>query len=122
MALLAEVLRLGFIFLFPGEVLFNIAGEESEENADHEGVVNDADPGKSLRDEVEGIDQIQKPQKTSDHGAGRPLTIAAGEEVAEHGRGGADQPGEVGQLGAWTERVHGSLSMLNHRLGNEEFE
>ena len=31
MALLAGVLRLGFIFLFPGKVLFNIAGEKRAE-------------------------------------------------------------------------------------------
>ena len=107
MALLAGVLRLGFIFLFPGKVLFNIAGEKSEENAEHERVVNDADPGKSLGDEVERINQIEKTQKAAHQGAGRELAVTTGEEIAEHGRGGADQPRKVGQLGAGAEGVHG---------------
>ena len=108
MALLAGVLRLGFIFLFPGKVLFNITGEESEKNADHEGVVDDADPGKSLGDEVERIDQIEKTQKTAYEGAGGDLAVTTCEKVAEHGRGGADQSGKVGQLGAGAEGIHDS--------------
>jgi len=107
MALLAGVLRLGFIFLFPGKVLFNIAGEESEENADHEGVVDDADPGKSLGDEIKRVDQIEKTQKTAYEGAGGDLAVTTCEKVAEHGRGGADQSGKVGQLGAGAEGIHG---------------
>ena len=122
MELLGGVLRFVFIFLLPGEVLLNIARKESEENTNHEGVVNDADPGKSFGNEIEGIDQIQEPQTAADQGAGRPLTIAAGEQVAEHGGAGTDQAGEVGQLRAGAEGVHVLLTMLNDRAGNEEFD
>ena len=93
---LGGFLRFVFIFLLPTEVFFNITGEESEENADHEGVVNDADPGKSLGNEVERIHQVKKPQKSAHEGAGRHLPITTSEEIAEHGGAGANQAGEVG--------------------------
>ena len=105
--------------MFPGKVLFNIAGEKSEENAEHERVVNDADPGKSLGDEVERIDQIEKTQKAAHQGAGRELAVTTGEEIAEHGRGGADQPRKVGQLGAGAEGVH-DLSLKDGKLSTVE--
>ena len=122
MELPAGSLRFVFMRLFPGEVLFNVPGEKSEENADHEGVVNHTDAGQGLGDKVEGINQVDQSEKTAHEGAGRPLAVAAGKEVAKHGGGGPDQAGKVGQLGSGAEGIHGSLTMLNDRLGNEEFD
>jgi hypothetical protein len=121
-ALPAGILRLGFIFLLPGKIFLNISGEKSEENAEHEGVVNDADPRESLRDEIEGIRQIEETQKTTHESAGGELAVASREEVSEHGWGGANQSGEIGPLGAGAKRVHVSLTMLHYRSGNEEFD
>ena len=112
---------MGFTVLFPEEVFFNVPRKESEENAEHEGVVDHADAGQGLGDEVERIDEIEEAEETADEGAGGPLAVPAGKEVAEHGGGGADQGGKVGQLRAGAEGVHGSLTMRNHRWGNEEF-
>jgi len=116
MALLAGVLRLGFIFLLPGKVPFNISGEKGEENADHEGVVNDADPGKCLRDKVERIDQVQKTQKAAHESASGELAVTTGEEIAEHGGAGTNQAGEVGQLGAGAEGIHGCLVKIKIKM------
>ena len=112
---------MGFTVLFPEEVFFNIPGEKREENAEHEGVINDADAGQGLGDEVERIDEIEEAEETADEGAGGPLAVTAGEEVAEHGGGGADQGGKVSQLRAGAEGVHGSLNMRNDQRENEEF-
>ena len=112
---------MGFTVLFPEEVFFNIPGEKGEENAEHEGVINDADARQGLGDEVERIDEIEEAEEAADEGAGGPLAVPAGKEVAEHGGGGANQGGKVGDLGAGAERVHGSLNMRNDQRENEEF-
>ena len=119
MALGAGAFFLGFTGLFPEEVFFNIPGEKGEENADHEGVVDDADAGQGLGDEVERIDEIEEAEEAADEGAGGPLAVPAGEEVAKHGGGGADQGGKVRQLRAGAEGVHG-LSLEDGKLSTME--
>ena len=112
---------MGFTVLFPEKVFFNIPGEKGEENAEHEGVIDHADAGQGLGDEVERIDEIEEAEETPEEGASGPLAVPAGEEVAKHGGGGADQGGKVGELGAGAEGVHGSLNMRNDQRENEEF-
>ncbi len=98
---------MGFTVLFPEEVFFNVPRKESEENAEHEGVVDHADTGQGFGDEVERIDEIEEAEETAHEGAGGPLAVPAGEEVAKHGGGGPDQTGEVRQLGDRAKGVHG---------------
>lgn len=83
-------MRFVFTFLFPGKVPLNIPGEKSEENARHEGVVDHADSGQGLGNQVQGVEQVDKAEKAAHEGAGGPLTVTVGEKVAEHGRAGAD--------------------------------
>ena len=110
---------MGFTGLFPEEVFLNIPGEKGEENAEHEGVIDDADAGQGLGDEVERIDEIEEAEKAADEGAGGPLAVTAGKKVAEHGGGGADQGGKVSQLRAGAERVH-RLSLEDGKLSTME--
>lgn len=118
---LAALLVLGFILSFPEEIFLNVTGEEGEENPHHQGVVDQTNSRQSLWDQVEGVDEVEKAEKTAQQGAGGPLSIAAEKEIAEHGGGGADQAGKLGEFGAGAERIHGPSTMLNHRPGNEEF-
>ena len=106
MELAAGSLRFLFTCLFPEKVLFNVPGEESEKNAGHEGIVDHADAGQRLGNQVEGVEQIDQAEKATHEGASRPLAVTAGEKVAEHGRAGADETGEVGELGAGAKGVH----------------
>ena len=98
---------LGFILALPEKILLNVPGEEGEKNPHHQGVVNQTDARQSLGDEVERIDEVNKTQKPSHQGAGRPLAIATSHEVAKHGGSGPDQARKVGELGARAERIHG---------------
>ena len=47
---------LDFILLFPGQIFFNVPGEEGEKNTNHQGVVDDSDARKGIRNEVEGVE------------------------------------------------------------------
>ena len=109
-------MRFVFTFLFPGKVPLNIPGEKSEENARHEGVVDHADSGQGLGNQVQGVEQIDQAEKATHEGASRPLAVTAGEEVAEHGRAGADETGEVGELRAGAEGVHGESSKIKMKV------
>lgn len=114
-------MRLVFTFLLPREIFLNIPGEKSEENARHEGVIDHANAGEGLGDQVKRVEQVDEAKEATDEGTRRPLAVAAGEKIAKHGRTGTDQAGAVGQFGAGAEGVHDSLTMLNPWLGNEEF-
>ena len=86
---------LDFILLFPEQIFFNVPGEEGEKNTNHQGVVDDSDARKGIRNEVEGVEQINQPQKPSHQGSSRPLSVAPGQKIMEHGGGGADEAGKV---------------------------
>ena len=45
-----------FILLLPGQIFFNVPGEEGEKNTRYEGIINDADAGQGLGNEVEGVE------------------------------------------------------------------
>ena len=95
------------ILAFPEKILPNVAGQKSEKNPGHERVVNHANSGQGIGNEVERVDQIHEAEESAHQGPRGPLAIAAGEEIAEHGGCGADQAGNIGEFGARTKRVQG---------------
>jgi hypothetical protein len=122
MELGAGSLFFGFTVLFPIKILFNIPGEEGEENPQHQGIVNHSDAGQGFRNEIQGIHEVDEAKETAYQGSGRHGAVAAGQNVPEHGGSGPDEMGEVGQFGAGAKGVHGLSTMLNCRNGNEEFD
>jgi len=56
---------LGFMVPFPEDVFFKITGQKSEKNTDHEGVVDHANSGQGIGNEVERIDQIQEAEESA---------------------------------------------------------
>jgi hypothetical protein len=103
---LSRFLFLGFTMAFPKQVLLKITGQKSEKNPDHEGVVDHSDSGQGIRNEVERVDQVHEAEESAQQGAGGPLAVAAGEEIAEHAGSGPDQFGNTVEFGDGTKGIH----------------
>ena len=65
----------GFTVFSPRAIISDIPGQESQKDPEHKGVIDHPDAGKSLRDQVEGIDQVNKTQNTADQGAQGPRPV-----------------------------------------------
>jgi hypothetical protein len=71
------------------KVLFNIAGEQSEEKSYDKRIIDDSDNGESFGYEIEGVEKVEEAKKaTGDRSIGNSLIFSA-KNIAKHGWGGA---------------------------------
>jgi hypothetical protein len=71
------------------KVLFNIAGEQSEEKSCDKRIIDDSDDGESFGNEIEWVDKVKEAKKATHNCSVRNFLIFAAKNIAKHGRGRA---------------------------------